>query len=69
MVDKGQPQVPGSQPLTSDAGYCGGAENRIGALGQHLGLGMKGGEGGGREGTFLSLVDFSIGSPEHAPFN
>ena len=35
VVDKGQPQVPGSQSLASHIGYRGGVENRIGALGQH----------------------------------
>jgi hypothetical protein len=44
-VNKGQPQVPGSQPLASHAGYGGGAENRIGAPG------VKGGEGSGRGST------------------
>ena len=36
-VDKGQPLVPGSQSLASHAGYSRGAENRIGAAGQHSG--------------------------------
>ena len=48
MVDKGQPQVPGSQPLASHPGYGGGAENKIGTLGQHSGQEVKGGEGRGR---------------------
>ena len=34
-VDKGQPLVPGSQSLASHAGYGRGAENKIGAPGQH----------------------------------
>ena len=34
-VDKGQPLIPGSQSLASHTGYGRGAENRIGALGQH----------------------------------
>jgi hypothetical protein len=34
-VDKGQPLVPGTQSLASHNGYDRGAENRIGALGQH----------------------------------
>ena len=33
-VDKGQPLVPDSQSPASHTGYGGGAENRIGALGQ-----------------------------------
>jgi hypothetical protein len=51
VVDKGQPLVPGSQPLASHAGYSGGAENRIGTPGQHWTLGIKGREGRGRGGT------------------
>jgi hypothetical protein len=37
MENNRQPQVPGSQPLASHAGYGRGAENRIGAPGQHSG--------------------------------
>ena len=40
MVDKGQPQVPGSQSPAS-IGYIGGAEKRIGALGQHSALQIR----------------------------
>ena len=36
-VDKGQPLVPGSQAPASHARYSKGAENRIGAAGQHSG--------------------------------
>jgi hypothetical protein len=36
MVDKGQPQVPGSQPPALHARYSRGAENRIEAPGWHL---------------------------------
>jgi hypothetical protein len=52
VVDKGQPQVPGSQPPASHAGYCRGAENRqIGAPGQPLAPGMKKGKGRRRGGA------------------
>ena len=34
-LNKGQPPVPGSQSLASNAGYGRGSENRIGAQGQH----------------------------------
>ena len=47
VVDKGQPQVPGSQAPASHAEYGGVAENKIGALGQHSDLGMRRGEGRG----------------------
>ena len=46
-VDKGQPQVPGSQPPAFYAGYGRGAENRIGAPGWYSAPGMKRGEGRG----------------------
>jgi hypothetical protein len=51
-MDKGQPQVPGSQPLAFHAGSgSGGAENRIGSLGSTQFRGTKGGEGRTRGGA------------------
>ena len=51
MADKGQSQLPGSQPTASHSGYGGGGENRIGAPGQHSTPGMKAGEGKERVGA------------------
>jgi hypothetical protein len=39
VVDKGQPQVSGSKPPASHAGYCRVAENKIGDPEWHLALG------------------------------
>ena len=47
VVDKGQPQILGSQPPASHAGYGREAENRIGAPGKHLALRIMGGESRG----------------------
>jgi hypothetical protein len=49
-VDKGQPQVPGSHSPAFNDGYNGGAENRIGAPGQHSALEIRE-ERAGKEGA------------------
>jgi hypothetical protein len=56
VVDKGQPQVPGSHCLSSHAGYSEGAENRIGAPGQHWVLEIREERARGGQSRVLSSV-------------
>jgi hypothetical protein len=65
-VDKGQPQVPGSQSSASHAGYGGGAENRWGPQGgtQPGGERKRGVGGSPTQARVLSLVSgCNIGRP------
>jgi hypothetical protein len=49
VVDKGQPQVPGSQPPASHTGFNGGTENSTGALERPRGERWEGKERRSRE--------------------
>ena len=66
VVDKGQPQVPGSQPPVSHAGYGRGSENRIGAPGAALCPGDKGREVRGRGGRWVVPTKARVLSPVHS---
>ena len=57
---QGAAPIPGSQSLASHAGYSGGAENRIGALGRHSFPEGKGRDVRVKEGCWMVPTQASV---------